>query len=39
MDNLWDDPGSDAVKGELFERLARKQMGLVDRSPLPTATA
>ena len=39
MENLWDDPERAAIRGELFETLARRQMELVDRSPLPTATA
>ena len=39
MENLWDDPERADIRGELFETLARRQMELVDRSPLPTATA
>lgn len=39
MDNLWDDPSHAAVRTELTETLARRQMELVDRSPLPTAVA
>ena len=39
--NLWDDPaGHDgAAKAECMERLARRQMDLVDRSPFPTNRA
>jgi arylsulfatase A-like enzyme len=37
--NLWDDPGHAGVRAELMELMARKQMALVDRSPLPTAMA
>jgi arylsulfatase A-like enzyme len=37
--NLWDDPGHAGVRAELMELMARKQMELVDRSPLPTAMA
>ena len=39
MTNLWDDPGHAGVRSEMFERMARKQMELVDRSPLPTRAA
>jgi len=39
LDNRWDDPGCAGIKGELFERMARKRMALVDRSPLPTGRA
>ena len=39
MENLWDDAAHHAVKAELMETLARRQMELVDRSPLPTAVA
>ncbi len=39
MTNLWDDSAHSAVKGELMEELARRQMALVDRSPMPTAVA
>ena len=39
MDNLWDDASHASVRAELTERLARRQMELVDRSPLPTAVA
>ena len=35
MDNLFDDPGHRAVRGELMEKLAYRQMELADRSPLP----
>ncbi|HEY5607500.1 MAG TPA: sulfatase-like hydrolase/transferase [Alphaproteobacteria bacterium] len=37
--NLWDDPHHAAVRSHLMELMARKQMELVDRSPLPTAMA
>ena len=39
LTNLWSDPNHAAVRGELMERMARKQMALTDRSPLPTAMA
>ena len=39
MDNLFDDPAHRAVRGELMERLAYRQMELADRSPLPTGRA
>jgi arylsulfatase A-like enzyme len=39
MDNLFDDPGHRAVRGELMEMLAYRQMELVDRSPLPMGRA
>ena len=39
MENLWDDAAYHAVKAELMETLARRQMELVDRSPLPTAVS
>ncbi|KAB7619515.1 sulfatase [Alkalilimnicola sp. S0819] len=35
MNNLWNDPAAGAVKMDMLERLARKQMALTDRSPLP----
>ena len=37
--NLWDDPEAADGKAECMERLARQQMALVDRSPLPTNRA
>ena len=37
--NLWDDPAAGAAKAECMERLARRQMDLVDRSPFPTNRA
>ena len=37
--NLWDDPAASDVKAELMERLARRQIALVDRSPLPSHQA
>ena len=39
MDNLFDDPTHRALRGELMERLAYREMELADRSPLPTAKA
>ena len=39
MDNLWDDPAHQPVRAELMEKLARRQMALADRSPMPTTTA
>lgn len=39
LNNLWDDAGTAGHKAELMERLARRQIALVDRSPLPTNTA
>ncbi|MEE8333151.1 MAG: sulfatase/phosphatase domain-containing protein, partial [Alphaproteobacteria bacterium] len=36
FDNLWDDPGSAALKADLLEQLARKLMDLADPSPLCT---
>ena len=39
MDNLFDDPGHEKVRAALFERLAQRQMELVDTSPLPSMRA
>jgi arylsulfatase A-like enzyme len=39
MDNLFDDPAHRALRGELFERLAYREMELADRSPLPSGRA
>jgi arylsulfatase A-like enzyme len=39
MDNLFDDPAHRALRGELFERLAYREMDLADRSPLPSGRA
>ncbi len=39
MVNLWDNPTAAAVRAELMERLARRQTGLVDRSPAATNQA
>ncbi|MGB6536965.1 MAG: sulfatase-like hydrolase/transferase [Xanthobacteraceae bacterium] len=39
MDNLFDDPSYRALRGELFERLAYREMELADRSPLPSGRA
>ena len=37
--NLWDDPAASTARADCLERLARRQMALVDRSPLPTNRA
>ena len=39
MDNLFDDPAHRAVRAELMEKLAYREMDLADRSPLPTGRA
>jgi arylsulfatase A-like enzyme len=39
MDNLFDDPAHRALRGELMERLAYREMELADRSPLPSGRA
>ena len=39
MNNLWDDSAHGLVRAKMTEILARRQMELVDRSPLPTAVA
>jgi len=39
MVNLWDDPASAALRGELTLRLARKMIALSETSPNPTAVA
>jgi arylsulfatase A-like enzyme len=39
MNNLWDDSAHASVRADMTETLARRQMELVDRSPLPTAVA
>jgi arylsulfatase A-like enzyme len=39
MDNLFDDPRHRAVRAELMEKLAHRQMELADRSPLPMGRA
>lgn len=39
LHNLWDDPGYRQVRGDLFERMARRMMELGDQSPLPTGRA
>ena len=39
MDNLFEDPGHGAIRGELMEKLAYRQMELTDRSPLPRGRA
>jgi multidrug efflux pump subunit AcrB len=37
--NLWNDPGAQALRGELMERLARAMLDAADTSPYPTASA
>ena len=37
--NLWDDPSAGDARAECMERLARQQIALVDRSPMPTNRA
>lgn len=39
MDNLFDDPAHRALRGELMEKLAYREMELADRSPLPSGRA
>jgi hypothetical protein len=39
FDNLWDSPAHAKVRAELTERLARLEVGYVDRVPLPTHQA
>ena len=39
MNNLFDEPAHRAVRAELMEQLAYRQMELVDRSPLPMGRA
>ena len=39
MDNLFGDPAHRALRGELMERLAYREMELADRSPLPSGRA
>jgi arylsulfatase A-like enzyme len=39
MDNLFDDPNHRGVRAELMEKLAYREMELVDRSPLPMGRA
>ena len=39
MVNLWDDPASAPARAAMMERLARRQMDLVERSPGPTNRA
>jgi len=39
MENLFDDAAHRAVRAELMERLAYREMELADRSPLPTGRA
>ncbi len=39
MENLFDDPAHAGVRAEMFERLAHRQIELVDTSPMPTLRA
>jgi arylsulfatase A-like enzyme len=39
MDNLFEDPAHRAVRSELMEKLAYRQMELAERSPLPMGRA
>ena len=39
MENLFDDPAHADIRAQLFERLAKKQIELVDTSPMPTMRA
>ena len=39
LHNLWDEPGSAAIRYELTERLVQKMMDMAERSPRPTHTA
>jgi arylsulfatase A-like enzyme len=39
MDNLFEDAGHRAVRAELMEKLAYREMELADRSPLPVGRA
>jgi hypothetical protein len=39
MDNLFEDAGHRAVRAELMEKLAYREMELADRSPLPIGRA
>jgi len=39
LHNLWDEPGSAAIRHELTERLLQKMMDMAERSPRPTHTA
>ena len=39
MENLFDDPAHADIRAQLFERLAKKQIELVDTSPMPTMQA
>jgi arylsulfatase A-like enzyme len=39
MDNLFEDPAHRAVRGELMEKLAYREMELAERSPLPMGRA
>ena len=39
MENLYDNPSYVEIRARLFEKLAYKQMELVDTSPMPTMRA
>jgi arylsulfatase A-like enzyme len=39
LDNLFDDSAHRALRGELMEKLAYREMELADRSPLPSGRA
>src|SRR5262245_1149347 len=39
LHNLWDEPGSAAIRQELTERLLQKMVDMAERSPRPTHTA
>jgi arylsulfatase A-like enzyme len=39
LHNLWDEPGSAAIRHALTERLVQKMMDMAERSPRPTHTA
>ena len=37
--NLWNEPGAQALRGEMLLRLARKMLDYTETSPNPTAVA
>ncbi len=37
--NLWSEPAAASVKADLLEQFVRRQISLIDRSPLPSARA
>ena len=39
LHNLWDETASQALRGQLMERLARAMLSAADTSPYPTASA